>query len=171
MTEAVIPALISGTFAIITALLGKQLISDPLCSVKAKQDTVNNLPDSPRKAELQNRLEASAIWAVEHGDAFFITRGFIFWAAASLALFIATESIVILSYIAFQADVAINIETNVAGPQVELLFHLLLEQIQWTAWIMAVPFLIGGAGFVLTSAVRKHQIDKIRDKMNGPKEN
>ena len=36
MTEAFIPTLISGALAIITALIGKQLVSDPLRNVKAK---------------------------------------------------------------------------------------------------------------------------------------
>ena len=49
MTEAFIPALISGSLAIITALIGKQLVSDPLRNVKAKLDAVNDLPDSPGK--------------------------------------------------------------------------------------------------------------------------
>ncbi|MEE0703339.1 MAG: hypothetical protein UCL14_02500 [Collinsella sp.] len=165
MTEAFIPALISGALAIITALVGKQLVSDPLRNVKAKLDAVNDLPDSPRKADLQNRLEATVVWAVEHGDEFFITRGFIVWAAAPLALFIVAGSIIILSYITIQADAAISIESNLASPQVELFFHLILEQVLWTARTMAIPFLIGGAGFILTSLLRKHQIEKIRNKM------
>ena len=109
MLENIIPVLISGVFSIISILVGKSLLTDPLQSIEAKQELLNKQPDSPQKTEKQNKLEAYALWAVEYGDIYTATRRFAFWGATSLALFVVTGSTTILGFIHQYTNTAIGI--------------------------------------------------------------
>ena len=109
MIENIIPVLISGVFSIISILVGKSLLTDPLQSIEAKQELLNKQPDSPQKTKQQDKLEAYALWAVEYGDIYNATRRFAFWSATSLALFAVAGSMTILGFIHQYTNTAASI--------------------------------------------------------------
>lgn len=158
MLENIIPVLISGVFSIISILVGKSLLTDPLQSIEAKQELLNKQPDSPQKNEKQNKLEAYALWAVEYGDIYTATRRFAFWGATSLALFVVTGSTTILGFIYQYTNTAIGINPADAYSQIEVQAHLTLDLIGFTSCLLALPLALWLATIFFTSCLREHQI-------------
>lgn len=161
MLESIIPALINGAFTIISILLSSRFITDPLQAIETKQKLINGLPNGPRKAKLRHKMELHIVWAVEHSDMFVATRKFILWSAATLALFIMSGSITILTYIGINIDASIHINPNMNNQHVVDLFQVILDQVQWTFNLMIVPISIGILGFALTSLARIFQIKRL----------
>lgn len=133
MLENIIPVLISGVFSIISILVGKSLLTDPLQSIEAKQELLNKQPDSPQKTKQQDKLEAYALWAVEYGDIYNATRRFAFWSATSLALFAVAGSMTILGFIHQYTNTAASINPADAYAQIEVQAHLTLDLIDFTS--------------------------------------
>lgn len=158
MLENIIPALISGVFSIISILVGKSLLTDPLQSIEAKQELLNKQPDSPQKTKKQNKLEAYALWAVEYSDIYTATRRFAFWGATSLALFVVAGSMTILGFIHQYTNTAISINPADAYSQIEVQAHLTLDLIGFTSCLLAFPLALWLATIFFTSCLREHQI-------------
>lgn len=161
MLETIIPALVTGTFTIISILLSSRFVTDPLQAIEAKQGLINGLPNGQRKTKLQNKMELYVTWAIEYGDMFTATRKFILWSAATLALFIMAGSITTLAYIGVNIDTSICINPNANNQQVVNLFLLVFDQVQWTFTLMIGPISIGVLGFALTSLARICQIKRL----------
>lgn len=162
MLKTVIPALISGLFTVIPILLGQRFMTDPTQTAKAKLELINMLPESARKAEMQNEAEVLAHWTIMHGDTFVAIRKSTFWIATSVALFIMTGSITILSYIALHVDASIGTNGSIDLPKIGMQFGLILEHIKWTFGLMTVPVVIGAIGFGETSISRTLRIRKLK---------
>lgn len=160
MIENIIPVLISGVFSIISILVGKSLLTDPLQSIEAKQELLNKQPDSPQKTKQQDKLEAYALWAVEYGDIYNATRRFAFWSATSLALFAVAGSMTILGFIHQYTNTAASINPADAYAQIEVQAHLTLDLIGSTSCLLALPLALWLATIFFTSCLREHQVEQ-----------
>lgn len=160
MIENIIPVLISGVFSIISILVGKSLLTDPLQSIEAKQELLNKQPDSPQKTKQQDKLEAYALWAVEYGDIYNAARRFAFWSATSLALFAVAGSMTILGFIHQYTNTAASINPADAYAQIEVQAHLTLDLIGFTSCLLALPLALWLATFFFTSCLREHQVEQ-----------
>lgn len=160
MIENIIPVLISGVFSIISILVGKSLLTDPLQSIEAKQELLNKQPDSPQKTKQQDKLEAYALWAVEYGDIYNATRRFAFWSATSLALFAVAGSMTILGFIHQYTNTAASINPADAYAQIEVQAHLTLDLIGFTSCLLALPLALWLATIFFTSCLREHQVEQ-----------
>lgn len=158
MLENIIPVLISGVFSIISILVGKSLLTDPLQSIEAKQELLNKQPDSPQKTKQQDKLEAYALWAVEYGDIYNAARRFAFWSATSLALFAVAGSMTILGFIHQYTNTAASINPADAYAQIEIQAHLTLNLIGSTSCLLALPLALWLATILFTACLREHQI-------------
>ena len=160
MIENIIPVLISGVFSIISILVGKSLLTDPLQSIEAKQELLNKQPDSPQKTKQQDKLEAYALWAVEYGDIYNAARRFAFWSATSLALFAVAGSMTILGFIHQYTNTAASINPADAYAQIEVQAHLTLDLIGFTSCLLALPLALWLATIFFTSCLREHQVEQ-----------
>lgn len=160
MLENIIPVLISGVFSIISILVGKSLLTEPLQSIEAKQELLNKQPDSPQKTKQQDKLEAYALWAVEYGDIYNATRRFAFWSATSLALFAVAGSMTILGFIHQYTNTAASINPADAYAQIEIQAHLTLNLIGSTSCLLALPLALWLATILFTACLREHQIKR-----------
>ena len=158
MLENVTPGLISGVFSIISVLVGKSLLTDPLQSIGAKQELLSKQPDSPQKTKQQDKLEAYALWAVEYGDLYTAARRFAFWGATSLALFAVAGSMTILGFIHQYTNTAASINPADAYAQIEVQAHLTLDLIGFTSCFLALPLALWLTTILITSCHREHQI-------------
>lgn len=162
MLQAVIPALIGGLFTIFSVLIGKRFITNPLHTIKVKQEIIGNLPDGPIKYKMQHKLEAETYWALEHGESYTTCRALIFWAVASLALLIIAGSVVLLMYICLPIDLmTANPGYTDTSIQAETLFQLILDLLNWTYSMLIIPVTIGGLGFASISLCRTIQTKAI----------
>lgn len=138
-------------------------MTNPLHTLKVKQEIIGNLPDGPIKKKMQLKLEVERCWALEHGEAYTTCRTLIFWATASLALFVIAGSVIVLMYIGLPIDLmTTNLESLDVSVPAETLFQLLLDLLSWTFAVLAIPASCGVVGFALISLCRIYQTNKIK---------
>lgn len=164
MLQAIIPTIISGLFTLFSVLIGKRFITNPLHTLKVKQEIIGSLPDGPIKKKMQLKLEVESCWALEHGEAYTSCRTLIFWATASLALFVIAGSVILFMYIGLPIDLmTTNLKSLDVSVPAETLFQLLLDLLSWTFAMLAIPASFGAFGFALISLCRIYQTKSIEN--------
>lgn len=155
MPEAIIPALVSGAFVIISTLLSNHLIEDPLQRAKDRLEVANSLTFERKRGPLRRRAELYAHWALKYGDAFRVTRRLILFSSALLFLFI------IAGHTTMFAILASNAHANLPSIQTEEISRLVLETVLQALRFLLLPCFIGLVGFFLTAVARHFQIKRI----------
>lgn len=155
MPEAIIPALVSGAFVIISTLLSNRLIEDPLQRAKDRLEVADSLTSEREGDPLRRQAELYARWALKYGDAFRVTRRLILFSSALLFLFI------IAGYTAMFAIFASNAHANLPSIQTEEISRLVLETVLQALRFLLLPCFVGLIGFSFTGVARHFQIKRI----------